>query len=1173
MKKLALLLFIVLFSVVRSVFGEDFTVTSNADNGPGTLREAIQKANSNVPGTIDRILFNLPGSTLAGRTIRVLSGLPALNPGLIIDGSSQPSPKIGVSDARVIIEYLDPAAQSYINLILFDARGSRDISIFGISARYVSWSLFYRIATGVCTEGASNIQIGAPGKGNVLNGWSNAIGDIPLSGGPFQIKDADSIFIKSNFLGLREDGDKIDFDNPFGYPNAMNIYGVYMRQIGNIEIGGPATEESNVFNYFYSAIDLNRAKSKSGFCRIMGNRIGCDYTGTNLRSVIGSNYGAVYCNSDNAKIQDNLILGKGRGSGIEMNSAKGFQISGNYIGVYRNGVDANCGFFQGIIIDFCENALVGGPDPKDKNVIGYTTNLGAITTAYCFNIKISRNSLYCNSRKGSIAHLAYDGIKYISKPFPFITINSVVGNTYSGKAMPNAFIEIFTDNQCKTCDANIYLTTIQADANGNWTYNSPVSGPIHATATDRDGATSEVSTADIRFDNLQVQSATCGRANGSIKNIRIVSGTKWHWENESGTIVGTDTNLVGVPAGRYRLIADIGDHGCSVTTGLLDIPALEVPKLDSTMFSLVHPSCGQSSGSITLKQFFREDYNVRLTNEAGQIISTTINFTPATSLLPGKYNLVVNLKKDTACRTVFPISLVNQQGPSLDISGIRIESATCGRSNGSIKNITHSNAVGQTSYVWMDAKGKVVGNQGDLLNVPSGNYQLKFKDNSSCDTIITPYFSIGDTGTIRIDTLGMKITSSSCTAPTGNVTGLKVYQAQSYTWKNVTTGVTASSGIDLTQQSPGSYKLILTNSFGCSAETAVFTIPPASFPDLKFTTTGSSLATCNNNNGSVKIAGFNLDTDGYQFWITDSSNRLIQNGTEATGLAAGLYKIFARDKNSCEKELTSLRISAVPKPAFIPGSEKITDDQCNLKVGSITDLKLNNLNGPTSYRWLKDNDTVSTSKDLSGAGQGTYRLVVTDAGSCTIVSDPFQVKNNDLVLRSADPINILIPRHQSASIVVKPVSPGTVYNLYANPAGTQLISQSPTGSFTTPAIHVPTTYYVAAERGSCRSPLSKVFIDVSDSTKVYVPTAFTPNRDGKNDQLKVLVQGIFYLEEFKIFDSWGNLIFMTSDITKGWDGTYKGNSIRSGTYVWMLKGTDLQGNRVIKKGTVTLIGG
>jgi gliding motility-associated-like protein len=88
---------------------------------------------------------------------------------------------------------------------------------------------------------------------------------------------------------------------------------------------------------------------------------------------------------------------------------------------------------------------------------------------------------------------------------------------------------------------------------------------------------------------------------------------------------------------------------------------------------------------------------------------------------------------------------------------------------------------------------------------------------------------------------------------------------------------------------------------------------------------------------------------------------------------------------------------------------------------------------------------------------------------------------------------------------------------------------------------------------------------------LYVPNAFTPNGDGKNDTFKPIELGMKTLDLFRIYNRWGELVYSTTDINKGWDGTYKGRGQDQANYVWYAEGTDYRGNKVKKKGNVILI--
>ncbi len=98
--------------------------------------------------------------------------------------------------------------------------------------------------------------------------------------------------------------------------------------------------------------------------------------------------------------------------------------------------------------------------------------------------------------------------------------------------------------------------------------------------------------------------------------------------------------------------------------------------------------------------------------------------------------------------------------------------------------------------------------------------------------------------------------------------------------------------------------------------------------------------------------------------------------------------------------------------------------------------------------------------------------------------------------------------------------------------------------------------------------LVRVFKTVPE---IFIPSAFTPNGDGKNDFLKPLTVGISQLHYFRVFNRWGQLLYSTSEWGQGWDGTYNGVKQPSNTYVYIAEGTDYTGKLVFRKGTTVLI--
>ena len=88
---------------------------------------------------------------------------------------------------------------------------------------------------------------------------------------------------------------------------------------------------------------------------------------------------------------------------------------------------------------------------------------------------------------------------------------------------------------------------------------------------------------------------------------------------------------------------------------------------------------------------------------------------------------------------------------------------------------------------------------------------------------------------------------------------------------------------------------------------------------------------------------------------------------------------------------------------------------------------------------------------------------------------------------------------------------------------------------------------------------------------IFVPTAFTPNNDHLNDLLIPIPVGIATFDFFKVYNRFGELIFSTTEIGKGWDGKVNGKEQAIGTFSWFVQGKDYTGKRVFKKGTSILL--
>jgi len=90
------------------------------------------------------------------------------------------------------------------------------------------------------------------------------------------------------------------------------------------------------------------------------------------------------------------------------------------------------------------------------------------------------------------------------------------------------------------------------------------------------------------------------------------------------------------------------------------------------------------------------------------------------------------------------------------------------------------------------------------------------------------------------------------------------------------------------------------------------------------------------------------------------------------------------------------------------------------------------------------------------------------------------------------------------------------------------------------------------------------------SGPLYMPNAFSPNGDGKNDVFRIPSNVDILLREFSVFDRWGNKIFSTHDVSRGWDGTEHGTWANTGVYVYIVSGSNEKGD-FVDKGSFVLI--
>jgi len=112
---------------------------------------------------------------------------------------------------------------------------------------------------------------------------------------------------------------------------------------------------------------------------------------------------------------------------------------------------------------------------------------------------------------------------------------------------------------------------------------------------------------------------------------------------------------------------------------------------------------------------------------------------------------------------------------------------------------------------------------------------------------------------------------------------------------------------------------------------------------------------------------------------------------------------------------------------------------------------------------------------------------------------------------------------------------------------------------------------IVYNNSSCSDTVEKP-ITVKPEIIVFIPNAFTPDKDGNNETFRPIVSGIDVNSyEFYIYDRWGNIQFFTNDVNTAWDGKKNGKYIESGIYIYYIIYHSVLGKEFSRKGMVTLI--
>jgi gliding motility-associated-like protein len=324
----------------------------------------------------------------------------------------------------------------------------------------------------------------------------------------------------------------------------------------------------------------------------------------------------------------------------------------------------------------------------------------------------------------------------------------------------------------------------------------------------------------------------------------------------------------------------------------------------------------------------------------------------------------------------------------------------------------------------------------------------------------------------------------------------------------------------------------------------------------------------------VQCKGFNVKFDNLSTGgITYYWDFGVPNSTTDTSTAfsptftypdTGTYtvKLVVNRGTTCPDSISRL-VKVYP---FLRTNWGVTGLPCPYSPFQFSDSTISTYVPPNRWSWLFGDGSGSSEQNprhaYSTGGNYEVTLVSGNAKGCldtarkrVFVEDFRPFAGNDTIIVKGETIYF-----NARGGVQYAWTPGT--NLSATNIPNPIGSYPETGVF---------QYGVYIRSANNCEGTDSIKVRVVDQPAVFVPSGFTPNGDGRNDQLRPVLIGYSQMKFFRVFNRWGELVFSTTTIGEGWDGDYKGQRGELGTYFWVMSVVDRFGKEEQYKGDVTLL--
>ncbi|MFI5222142.1 MAG: gliding motility-associated C-terminal domain-containing protein, partial [Bacteroidia bacterium] len=281
--------------------------------------------------------------------------------------------------------------------------------------------------------------------------------------------------------------------------------------------------------------------------------------------------------------------------------------------------------------------------------------------------------------------------------------------------------------------------------------------------------------------------------------------------------------------------------------------------------------------------------------------------------------------------------------------------------------------------------------------------------------------------------------------------------------------------------------------------------------------------------------------------ILDAKNQgssyLWNNGSVSQTIKAkapGLFFVKVKSTNGCSVT-DSILLDTFAFPPVSIGNDTSFCEGEYFKINAGTQFK--------SYLW----QDASTNNFYPAKNAGTYFVAVKDINNC-VSSDTIHLSlKPQPVISLGSLINICEP------------------DMILKTSGSFVSYRWQDGS-TSPTFHLTDygNYSLTVTDSNYCSNTKQFEVTSNCPGTLYVPNVFTPNGDGKNETFLPVVRNIKSLQ-FEIYNRWGELLFETFELNKGWDGTFQNNFVQPDVYFYKIIYTGMNEESYLLKGNVTLL--